>query len=135
MSTLSVIRDALGEALETLPGWNVARYVPDAVTTPQLVIASGGVTYDVTMGRGADELRLVVSAYVSRTAEGDQQALLDELLEPDGVGSLKEAVEAASVSTDAGVHYFRVRSASAPDGQTVGALPYVLMDFEVEVVF
>lgn len=133
-TSIATMRAALADALEALDGWNVDPYFVDSVTTPHLVVGAVGMSYDITFGRGADELTVTVTAYVSRTVEDAQQALLDELLEPSGPSSLKEAVEQQAVYDAAGVHYFRVRTATPVDEKQVGALPYLAVDFDVEVV-
>jgi DNA-binding LytR/AlgR family response regulator len=133
-TSIATMRSALADALETLAGWTVSPYFVDAVTTPMLVVGAVSMSYDVTMGRGADEPTITVTAYVSRSAEDAQQAKLDELLEPSGASSLKAAVEQQSVYTSAGVHYFRVRSATSVDSQKVGAAPYLFVDFLIEAV-
>lgn len=134
MTSIATMRAALAAALEQIDGWNVDPYFVDAVTTPHLVVGAVRMDYDVTFGRGADTTTITVTAYVSRTVEDAQQAKLDELLEPSGPTSLKEAVEQQSVFDAAGVHFFRVRSATPVDSQQVGNLPYLFVDFEVEAV-
>jgi hypothetical protein len=133
-TSIATMRTALAEALTALDGWNVDPYFVDDVVTPHLVIGAVSMSYDLTMGRGSDVPTITVSAYVSRSAEAQQQARLDELLEPAGTSSLKEAVETQAVFDAAGVHYFRVRSATAVDERSVGALPYLVVDFEIEAV-
>lgn len=133
-TSIATMREALADALRALDGWTVEPYFADAIETPCLVIGAVSMDYDVTFGRGADAPLIVVTAYVSRTVEDAQQALLDELLEPAGTSSLKAAVEQQSVYDAAGVDYFRVRSATAIDSKQVGVLPYLFTDFEIEAV-
>lgn len=132
--TIATVRQALSDAVDTITGIRSAPYMPDQINPPQAVVWDTGIDYDMVMGRGADEYRFTVRVYVNRTAETAAQKLLDTLREPSGATSLKTVVEADS-GLAAVVDYARVRRASPVELVTVGAVDYLSVEFEVEVVF
>ena len=134
MGTIAQVRQALSDAVDTITGLRSAPYVPDQINPPQAVVWDTGVDYDVVMGRGADEYNFTVRVYVNRTAETAAQKLLDTLREPSGATSLKTVVE-ADAGLAAVVDYARVRRASPVELVTVGAVDYLSVEFEIEVVF
>lgn len=133
--TIATVRDALGDALETISGLTAARYVPDQVVSPVAVVRAGRTNYDIVFGRGADEWSYLIDVYVARTAEQTGQEFLDNLREPSGSGSLKTVLEADSVATAAGVDYIRVRTASEVNTATVANTTYLTVTWEVEVCY
>ena len=132
--SLTTIRQALADALEGVEGLTVSPYVTDQVLTPHAMVALRGIDYDLVFGRGADTYNFVVSVYVSRTLEDEQQALLDRIADPTDASCLKALLEADAVVSAAGVDYIRVRSVNQIDEKLVGALPYLFVDYELEVV-
>lgn len=133
--TIADVRDALGDALETISGLTAARYVPDQVVAPVAVVRSGDTNYDIVFGRGADEWLYLIDVYVGRTAEQTGQEFLDALREPTGAGSLKTVLEAASVATAASADYVRVRKAGPVNTATIANTVYLTVTWEVEVVY
>lgn len=133
--TIATVRDALGDALETISGLTASRYVPDQVVGPIAVVRRGRVNYDIVFARGADEWQWFIDVYHARTAEQTAQEYLDALCEPSGSGSLKTVLETASVATAAGADYIRVRTASEVNTATVANTTYLTVTWEVEVCY
>lgn len=133
--TISTIRTALVDALDDITGLHAAAYLPDQIAaTPLAVVSLRSLDYDLVFGRGADTYMFVVSVYTSKTALPQEQALLDTFCEPSGSTSIKTQLETAAVATAAGVDYVRVRNVQGVDVRNVGDLPYLVLDFELEVV-
>lgn len=93
MSRLGDIRIALAENLESITGIEASPYALANPTPPGFQIVPGDWRYDLAMQRGLDELSIIVQAFVAFTSDTDSQQLLDELLDPDGERSVKQAVE------------------------------------------
>lgn len=92
---MAQIRSGLATRLAAISGdYQVSAYQLSAPTPPCLVVSRGPITYDQTMGRGGDEMRFTVIAYVQFTTDQGSQKKLDVLAAPSGVGSLKAVVEA-----------------------------------------
>jgi len=92
MATISAIRAAIAEKLETIDGLNTYRNVPGSMAIPAAVVFGPEINYDTAVR--SDEYRFSIVFYVSRTSESDGQDRLDDYLEPAGVLSTKAAVEA-----------------------------------------
>lgn len=134
MASIAQVRQALSDAVDGITGIRCAPYVPDQIQPPMAVVWDAGVDYDLVLGRGADEWTFTVAVYVSRTADKAAQKLLDTLREPTGATSLKTVVE-ANAGLAAVVDYARVRKASPLQVVTVGAIEYLAVEFDVEIVY
>lgn len=132
--TINAVRQALSDAVDSITGIRSTPYIPDQINTPQAVISLRGIDYDLTFGRGADTWNYVVQVFAARTAEKQAQQLLDTLSEPSGATSLKTVVEADS-GLAALVEYARVRTVSPVQVATIGSNDYLVIEFEVEVVY
>jgi hypothetical protein len=132
--TIVQIREALAEAAEGITGLTVSAYVTDQVVGPQATVARQQIDYDLTLGGTKHTYGFVVSVYVARSAFEAWQAFLDELAEYTGATSMRAALEADDVATAAGADYVWVKSAAPITERTVGAVTYLIEDFEIEVV-
>jgi hypothetical protein len=94
MATLAQIRTGLAANLEAgLSGYQESPYFLLNPSPPAIQVVPGGITYDMAMRRGLDELELLVQAFVALTSDIGSQVKLDALLAPTGAGSLKTAAE------------------------------------------
>ena len=131
--TFSEQRAALATACESV-GLTASGYITDDIQTPAAIIARATVDYDVTFGRGADSVNWLIRVYVDRADEIAGQDDLDEWVDPESSSLLKTAIEAASVATAGGVHYFRLRTASEVQAVTFGSITYLFIELTVEAV-
>ncbi|MEH0841622.1 hypothetical protein V6U81_04390 [Micromonospora sp. CPCC 205711] len=88
----SVIAIAAGSVTPTL---NTYAYVPDSVSEPCFYVGGVEISYDLSMGRGCDEITFLCPVLISSTSDKSGQAELDAYLKGSGAGSLKTAIEAA----------------------------------------
>lgn len=107
----------------------VGKYVLSAPTPPSIFIRHGGLEYDRAMGRGMDELTMIVAGFVHRDEGG--QMRLDEWMDP-GPGGLKAAIE-TDRSLGGSVNDCVVRSVAEPLIATVGAIDGLLAEWTVTV--
>ena len=133
MSSLAAMRRALADACSSV-GLNATGYITDDINTPAAVIARTQVDYDQTLGRGSDQFGFTIRVYVDRTDEIAGQQLLDMLVEPGTASTLKTAIETQSVFDAAGVHFFRVRTASEVQVTQLGQIGYLTVEFDLEVM-
>ena len=133
MSSLAAMRRALADACASV-GLNATGYITDDINTPAAVIARTQVDYDQTLGRGSDQFGFTIRVYVDRTDEIAGQQLLDMLVEPGTSSTLKTAIETQSVFDAAGVHFFRVRTASEVQVTQLGQIGYLTVEFDLEVM-
>lgn len=131
--SFSVIRAAIADACESV-GLLAHSYITDDITTPAAVIRMDRVQYDLTFGRGADQIDLTVTVVADRTDEQGAQAFLDDLIDPASSSLLKTVLEDSDTVAAAGVHYIRVREASAVQQLRYGAVDYLSVDLTIEVV-
>lgn len=127
--SLADIREALAAAVSNVV--ECTPYVTDQVNTPQGVIVRREVTYKRSFD-GESRYQFTISVYATRSPEYGQQ-FLDELVEPEGPTSLKEAVE-SDAGVGAAAHYATVNTASPVLERVVGETTYLAVDFDVEVV-
>ncbi|WP_433114288.1 hypothetical protein [Micromonospora sp. CA-246542] len=92
---ISLIRTRLAEAVESVtPELNRYAYAPDSVSVPCFYVGGVEIDYDITMGRGSDELTLTCVVLVSAKNDRSGQAQLDAYISGSGPSSLKAAIEA-----------------------------------------
>ncbi len=91
----AAIRDGIVTNLRGIreSGVQVSGYQTSSPTPPGIQVAAGETLFDLAMARGLDIRRFVVQAFVDFSSDTAPQALLDELLAPDGERSVKQAVE------------------------------------------
>lgn len=130
MTRIAEVRTAIAAAVESVV--KATPYVTDQVNVPQATVARGEILYDDTMD-GTAAYEYVVTVFVARTSIQDAQSYLDELAEPQGVTSLKEALESHTGLADL-VDYAVVTRASPPRNEVVGETQYLAADFFVKAV-
>ncbi len=129
--SIKEIREAIAAAIDTTGIVISTPYVTDQVNTPQAMVIRGDITYDDTFD-GTAAYEFVVTVYVTRSA-GAGQELLDDLSEPHGASSLKEALEADPDLKEV-VDYAVVTGAGTPRVEVIGDSQYLAADFFVRAV-
>lgn len=95
---LAETRGALAALLQAkLPDMQVSAYLLANPTPPCMHIFPAGTDYDQAMGRGLDTWTFTLQAFVGETSDIGAQVLLDQLLEPSGAMSIKDAIDAGTV--------------------------------------
>lgn len=89
---ISLVRERLASAADTITGLTCTGFVPDSVSEPHFYTAETDVTYDRTFG-GDMDLQVTCRVLVSRSDDRASQKLLDGYLKGSGAVSLKAALE------------------------------------------
>ena len=135
--TIAAKRAALAAAVATLtpdvPGLKVTEKVPDQINPPQAVVYRNTVVYDQYEGaENGDLLNFAVMVYAGRITENKGQELLDALVEPTGVTSMKVAVE-SNAALRALCGWVLVQGAGPVMRTTVGTVDYLTVEFGVQI--
>lgn len=95
MATTTQIRTALKAALDRVyTDWQTTAYWLANPSPPSIDIMPAGITYDLAMRRGMDDLEYIVRAVVPLTLDLGAQTKLDTLLDATGATSMKTTLEA-----------------------------------------
>jgi hypothetical protein len=103
MSSIGTLREALAEALETIPDVQVSPYIITG-TPPYMQVVPGpdpAISYDQAMQAKAmgvnrsnhDDVQMTIQAIVARNEDVGSQKLLDQFMENTAPYSVKAAVE------------------------------------------
>jgi hypothetical protein len=137
--TVAQVRQALADACATVSGLRSAPYMPDQINPPVAVVTPGDFDPRLTLGETKSQRQFVVSVYTGRTAETAAQKLLDSYCELSGATSVIAAIQGSAGLNGAtgGTYadYAEVTNVSALKVSTIGLTEYLLVDFEIEVVF
>lgn len=135
-ASIKEVRVALADAVGTIDGLHAIPTIRNSANPPEAHVYRKAFTYDdVQHGPdeyGAHTFLLGVRVYLSHNNDEAGQDLLDELTEPVGDKSIKQAVE----SDDAlrGVcDWVLVTETGEPEIVTFGAIDYLSQDFTVQV--
>ena len=93
MASITLLRNALAANLDAIPETNVSAYVKREPQLPSLQVKPGAITYDAAMGRGHDDVTLVIVALVGLNDDQAGQDLLDRYLDNVAPYSVKHAAE------------------------------------------
>jgi len=132
MPTLSEIRTGLASNLATIDGLRTSAYVPDEPKPPIAVIFPETIAFDTAFGRGLDEYTFTIQLIVSKISDRNAQSNLDAYCNPDGVTSVKAAIE--SNRTLGGlIQDLRVTEARDYRAATINENTYLTVTFVVTV--
>lgn len=92
MADVQSVADGLATRLATITGMRTSSHVADAVSVPHASIALEGITFDLSMGRGLDQLDFTVRVYASRATDRAGQKSLFSYLSGSGAKSVKAAI-------------------------------------------
>jgi hypothetical protein len=93
-STTSQIKEAIADNLRAnIQGMQILGYVRDQVIPPAADVRRGTVDYDQAMQGGVHHWIMYVRVFVAGITDQGAQAQLDSYLDPDGVNSVKAAIE------------------------------------------
>lgn len=131
MSVASV-RAAMGTALRTISGLHVSDYIVDEVVAPHAMF-DFAVEPHLVFARGADVYRFRIKVFASMSAEVAGQKYLDLLRDPSTTTNLAYVLE-ENATLAAAVDYCRVTGISEVQVATIGAVDYLMCEWEAEVV-
>ncbi len=133
--TVAAIRDALKTAIANISGMKaVYDTAPESIgTTPAAIIIVKDSPYDLTLANGFFKLNLEVVVLVAPGGSNNEdQNVLDGLIASSGAGSIKAAVEGASLGSNGS--YCRVSRVFDYGGMSYNGQPYIGCRFAVEAV-
>lgn len=124
------VMDELGAALEEIPNLRVFPFPADSVSPPAAVVGyPEEITFDVTMGRGVDQLTFPVFVLCGRLSDRSAREALGPFLDGSGAQSVKEALKNGTY-----VEASSVRAASATvQVISMNAVDYLAAVFSVDV--
>lgn len=93
MSQVGDVRDGLVDALDTIDGLNVAKWIGQQIRTPMAVVGWPQVNYDEAMGRGLDTWTIPVQIFVGLADNRTAVNRLEEYMDGAGATSVKAAIE------------------------------------------
>lgn len=132
MATMAQIRTGLATNLATISGMRTAEVIPDNPQPPVAVFELDRVEYDQAMKNGLTIYRFTVQVIVGRASARSAQRWLDALIPPEGVSSVKAAIE--SNRTFSGViQDCRVESMPAIGSVQMNDQTYLAAQFDVAI--
>ena len=130
--TVATVRTNMAGALRTIAGLRASEYLTESVQPPHAMF-DYEVEPDLTFARGADVYKFTITVFCDRTAERPSQVFLDSLRDPSSSTGVKRTLEDnATLATV--VDYVRVTRIGAVEIIPVGAVEYLAVKFDAEVV-
>lgn len=88
------VMDALGAAVDTIPGVRVFPYWADRITPPAAVVGwPDPINYDATYARGSDQMTIPMTIVVGRIDARSARDDLSRFLDGSGAASIKTVVD------------------------------------------
>lgn len=130
MVNVAAVMDDLATALDTIPDLRVMAFPADNAQPPVALVGyPEAITYDVTMGRGVDQLDFPVFVLVGRLTDRTVRDRLGAYLDGSGAESVKQALKDGTYTAMSSV---RVASAVV-DVVALAAVEYLAAVFTVNV--
>lgn len=131
--TVAGIRDAIQAALQTISGLRVYDTVPASVgELPAAWVVPIGGTYDFDVGGDMEHRFEIILLVRSGGSLAEAQDAIDGYLAESGTGSVKAAVDAATLSTHADA--IRVTGYRDYGGMEYAGQPYLGVRFDIVVI-
>ncbi|HEY5880108.1 MAG TPA: hypothetical protein VIU11_14455 [Nakamurella sp.] len=128
---LTDIMREMGIALAAIPGLRVKPYTEQRISPPQAMVnLPQTYTFDSTMGRGSDDIRIPVVVYVGRFDAESSINAIAQYVDGKGGKSVKEAIEAHKCAAYDIAHVIDVQFIIS----TVSSTEYLAATFRVRVV-
>lgn len=135
MATIAQVRTALASAVTDGTGLRAEPLVLDSVNAPVAEVVRRPMDPRYIFSGTKANYALTVRVYWPRTAERTAQEGLDRLCEIQGPGSMVAAVEDGANWPDDLVDYAQVVRVGAVLAVERGGVEYLVVDFDVEVVW
>lgn len=120
----------LATQLDTITGLRVFAFPPDNIAAPAAIVGfPETITYDVTMGRGVDQIDLPIFVLVGRVTDRTAWANMAPYLAGSGSSSVKAVLKAGTYTAFASA---RVASAEI-EAITMAGIDYLAAIFTVNV--
>lgn len=123
----------MGTALRTISGLHVSDYIVDEVVPPHAMF-DFAITPHYVFARGADKFTFKVKVFASMSAEVAGQKFLDTLRDPSATSTNVAYVLEENATLAGQIQSLEVKSVSEVQVATVGAVDYLMCEWEAEVV-
>lgn len=132
MADLKAIRDALGDAIETLDGLQVQRRPGGIVNPPSVVIEPGEVDFAQSMRRGTEKWDMLARVLIGTTFNEAAQTQRDAFF--GGAHDLKDAIEShVPLQDGTAAQGVFVRAARKFDAWQYQGASYLGVEFSIDV--
>jgi hypothetical protein len=128
----SAIRSGLKTRLETISGLTVYKFVPGQINVPAAIVQRRRTGFDAVMAAGADDWEYVATLLVGWADPEVAQATMSDFLARTGATSVKAAIE-GDETLGAVVDFAHVREAGEEEIRQYNDIPYLAVDFTIEV--
>lgn len=132
MATISEIRSGIATTLANISGLRTSAFVPDTVSPPVAIVEPNTIKFDVTMGRGLDELNFKVTVIVGRATDRSAQAAIDAFCSSTGATSIKQVLE-SNRTLGGKCNDLRVTGLNSYGSIQIADTPYLAAEFAVIV--
>jgi len=123
----------IGQKLDTITGLRVYPYNADKVNPPAAIVGlPQTITFDLTYGRGSDEMTLPVFLLVARINDRSSHAELADYLNGSGSKSVKAAVDSSGTNEYTSCDTVTVQMAE-PDSYTSAGTDMLGAEFTVKI--
>lgn len=135
--TIRLVRAEIAKALRTIPELVASEYVPDSVDVPHAVVAVKEIDYRLVLSDSAAVIPFTVSIYVGRNDGAKAQETLDRYCDPSDAWSVLTLLHGWDALQGRGAasvcDYAEVVKVTGPTPEAIGTVPYLIVDFDVEV--
>lgn len=129
---VTTVLSAIADQLDTISGLRVYDYPIGSMVVPAAVVGyPETITFDVSMGRGQDQIEIPVAVLAGKVSDRTAMDVLGPFLDGSGSSSVKAVLEAKN-GTWTGLARVRVRSATV-DTAVVGSVEYLAAMFTLDV--
>lgn len=134
MSNLAAVREAVADALNTVPGLNGYPRVPGQLSTPCAIVEPAEIDWSTAMQRGHDKVELVIRVLLGTALTEAAQLARDEFFDAGQPKDIKDAVESHVPLRDgSAAHDVFVARARKFDAWTYAGIAYLGVEFVVDV--
>jgi hypothetical protein len=131
-TTISELRTAIATTLSGITGLRTSAFVPDTVSPPIAIIEPNSIKFDVSMGRGLDELNFKVTVIVGRATDRSAQSQIDAFCSSAGSTSVKQVLE-SNRTLGGKCNDLRVTGLNSYGSIQIADTPYLAAEFAVIV--
>ena len=134
MTTIAQVRQGLADAITAGTGLRGEAIVHDSINAPCFEVVRKEMDPRMIFSGAKAQYQFTVRVFQGRTSVIAAQEAIDDLCEINGDGSLLQAVETSS-NWDITIDYAEVTRIGETGGAERGGIEYLMVEFDVEVVW